>query len=179
MDALALALAVLLQPDPPPPALAERHAAIAVELADPALLLAITHSESRHLPGAVSRLECRGDACRRRASRVSRRWPAPHWRGPYCCGITQVAVRTWRACRALDSDDRAALERAAAKLADWARARPCAARRGTGPRTRCALAGYGAGWAGAVRGSSRYARRVLARRARLESMARAIRLVMR
>lgn len=176
MSALALALAVMLDREPPPAPVAFAHAELAARHDDPALLLAIAHAESRHQPGAVSRLECRGE-CRRRASIVRGR--GAHWRPPYFCGVTQTVAPSWRACQRLLADDELAFERSAAEVAAWLQARPCRKRRGQGPRVACALAGYGAGTAAARRGSSRYARRVLARRDRIASMARAIALVLR
>lgn len=175
MSALALAIAVMLETEPPPASVAVAHAELAARHAEPALLLAIVHAESRHRPGAVSRLECAA-ACRRRASIVRAR--GAHWRPPYFCGVTQVRATSWRGCRLLLSDDALAFERSEAELDAWLRARPCATRRGQGPRVACALAGYGAGTRAAWRGTSRYARRVLARRARIASMARAVALVL-
>lgn len=176
MSALALAIAVMLDREPPPAPVAFAHAELAARHADPALLLAIAHAESRHRPGAVSRLECAGP-CRRRASIARGR--GAHWRPPYFCGVTQVHAASWRGCRRLLGDDALAFERAAAAVTAWLQARPCRKRRGQGPRIACALAGYGAGTAAARRGSSRYARRVMVRRARIDSMARAIALVLR
>lgn len=175
VTALVLALAVLLAPDPPPPPVAFRHASVAVTAMDPELLLALAWQESRHVGAVVSRLQC-GAGCRRFASRWRHAWPRPDWRPAYFCGVTQVTARSWGVCLALMRDDRRALEVAQVELKRW---RVACGRLGSGPRgDACALAGYGAGWAGARRGTSGYARKVLRRRQILASWGRAVMLVL-
>lgn len=171
MNPLALAVAVLLDLEPPAPEVAVRHAVAAVASGgDAAVLLAIAHAESRHRPGAVSRLECgRAGECRRRAS-LWRGRAGANWRAPFFCGVTQVRAANWRRCRALLGDDATAFRVAARELRAWTDAAPCRRRHGR-RRLLCALAGYGAGWRAAEFGSSRYARRVVARAERLTAAA--------
>jgi hypothetical protein len=138
---------------------ANARAAVAVEdaLVPAELLLALARTESGFRPNSVSRLVF--------GRRKTGPWPSdrrpPGATGNFYCGVTQVKGSTWARCIGLRDIGRA-YAAAAAELRYWLGR--CVRRR---LPYACALAGYGAGNAGAARGTSTYARKVLALAARL------------
>lgn len=138
---------------------ANARAAVAVEdaLVPAELLLALARTESGFRPHSVSRLVA--------GRRKTGPWPSdrrpPGATGNFYCGVTQVKGSTWARCLAL-RDIGAAYAAAVAELRYWLGR--CGRRR---LPYACALAGYGAGNVGVTRGTSTYARKVLALAARL------------
>jgi|GEM_PF-6432343 len=117
------------------------------------LLLALARTESSYDPTSVSRLI---DGARQTGPWRSTRRP-PGARGNFYCGVTQAKGATWARCLALRDLD-TAYRTTVVELEYWLGR--CARR---ARAWECALAGYGAGNAGAARGTSSYARRVLVR----------------
>lgn len=133
---------------------ANAREAVAVETSQiPAeLLLALARAESGYRANSVSRLV----AGRRQTGPWPSRHRPPGATGNFYCGVTQVKGSTWAKCLAL-RHLAAAYTAAAAELRYWLGR--CARRR---LPYACALAGYGGGNAGAARGTSSYATKVLA-----------------
>ena len=135
-------------------AAANAIAAVAAEteLVPAELLLAIARTESSLNPASVSRLV--GGARQTGPWRSTKRPPGA--RGNFYCGVTQATAPRWARCLAL-RDLGESYRATVGELTYWLGR--CARRRQPLP---CALAGYNAGNAGAARGTSGYARRVLA-----------------
>ncbi len=120
------------------------------------LLLSMAYSESRYIPEATSRVE-NGV----RTTGIPK-WSSPpkNVSGPYFCGITQaIAQMSWKRCTELRNIF-VAYRTSAIELRKWVRDPHC---RKADDQLRCALLGYGGGYAAIKAQTSTYPSRVLGR----------------
>lgn len=114
----------------------------------PAILAALTWRESRFNPSARTNPKV----------------------GRWCCGVTQLAVRSLERCRQLALRRFEVYPATVAHLERW---RTVCRRLKSGGGIECALAGYGHGVKGARRGSTHHARAVMRLARRLDWAPRA------
>lgn len=134
------------------------------------LILAQAYIESRYQPTTLSRMQCRGSSCERKAGQWLYREPPPGARPSYYCGVMQVGGWIpWEDCVALMEDVPANYMEGAAELRRWTKSKLCQPYKGE-ERLRCALRGYGGGNAATSNLEMKYPSNVLNTAARLRTL---------
>lgn len=150
----------------------EAAMAAATEQLPAELLLSIAYVESRYDMRALSRNECESadpESCTRKTGVWPKATKPPKARQSWYCGPMQTGGYVpWAECQKMRTDVAYAYSVGVRELTKWLDDKRCA-RLPTDERLRCALAGYNGGNAAvADYKSSKYARWVLAIRARIE-----------
>lgn len=143
---------------------ATRHA-VPVEL-----LLGMGFIESRYNANALSRLECVGKVCKRVTGAWNATTKPPNAKPPWFCGPLQSGGHVpWDDCQKMRADVTYGYNAGARELVIWMNVREC---RNAVDKTRCALAGYGAGYPGVkIASTMAYPSNVLGVAAKLRAFA--------